>query len=153
MCNQIYEHSFLYKLRHSAAHVLAEAVLHHFPEAKLAIGPPIADGFYYDFDLGQDENGRVRTFSPEDVQRIEQTLKRLLKGQARFEQRAMSIKEARAFFADQPYKLELIEELAAGRLDENGQPTAAPVREVGIYQRNCAGNRLGKYPDEHGWCT
>ncbi len=135
MCNQIYEHSFLYKLRHSAAHVLAEAVLHHFPEAKLAIGPPIADGFYYDFDLGQDENGRVRTFSPEDVQRIEQTLKRLLKGQARFEQRAMSIEEARAFFADQPYKLELIEELAAGRLDENGQPTAAPVREVGIYQQ------------------
>ena len=63
-----YEQSDLYRIRHSAAHVMAEAVLAHFPEAKLAIGPPIADGFYYDFDLGQDENGKPKTFAPEDLE-------------------------------------------------------------------------------------
>jgi threonyl-tRNA synthetase len=55
--NVPYEESDLYKLRHSAAHVMAEAVLSLFPEAKLAIGPPIEDGFYYDLDLGKEENG------------------------------------------------------------------------------------------------
>ncbi|MCB0127198.1 MAG: threonine--tRNA ligase, partial [Caldilineaceae bacterium] len=61
----------LYKLRHSAAHVMAEAVLELYPEAKIAIGPPIDTGFYYDFDLGKDENGKPRTFSPEDLETIE----------------------------------------------------------------------------------
>ena len=50
----------LYKLRHSAAHVMAQAVLERYPEARLGIGPPIDTGFYYDFDLGQDEDGRPR---------------------------------------------------------------------------------------------
>ena len=64
-----YEQSEIYRMRHSAAHVMAEAVLSLFPEAKLAIGPPIEDGFYYDFDLGKDENGKPITFSPEDLDR------------------------------------------------------------------------------------
>ena len=56
-----YEGSELFKLRHTAAHVMAQAVLELFPGAKLGIGPPVTDGFYYDFDLGVDDNGRPRT--------------------------------------------------------------------------------------------
>lgn len=130
-----YEKSDLYRIRHSAAHVMAEAVLEQYPEAKLAIGPPIEDGFYYDFDLGQDEEGKPNTFSPEDLEAIEQRMKTLLKKNAKFEQSTMSIEEAEEFFADQPYKLELIEELAAGKMDENGVPISGPVSEVGIYRQ------------------
>jgi threonyl-tRNA synthetase len=132
--NVPYEQSDLYKLRHSAAHVMAEAVLSLFPEAKLAIGPPIDDGFYYDFDLGKDENGKPITFSPEDLEAIEQKLKELVKQNARFERSTMSVDEAKTFFAGQPYKVELIHDLAAGRVDENGNQTAEAVSEVGIYQ-------------------
>ncbi len=128
-----YVESELYKIRHSAAHVLAEAVLEFYPEAKLAIGPPIEDGYYYDFDLGKDENGKPNTFSPEDLEKIEAKMKQLLKKNAKFEQSSMTIDEAKQFFADQPYKLELIEELAAGKVDENGNPISEPVSQVGIY--------------------
>ena len=128
-----YEESDLYRIRHSSAHVMAEAVLEHFPEAKLAIGPPIEDGYYYDFDLGKNEDGKPITFSEEDIANIEASMKKLLKKNAKFEHSTMSIAEAKAFFADQPYKIELIEDLAAGRLDENGNPTAEPATEVSIY--------------------
>ena len=128
-----YAESELYRIRHSAAHVLAEAVLALFPEAKLAIGPPIEDGFYYDFDLGSD-NGKPITFSPEDLERIEARMRELLKQNARFERSTMPIDEALAFFAGQPYKVELIEELAQGKVDEMGNPISEPVDEVGIYR-------------------
>ncbi len=129
----------LYRIRHSAAHVMAESVLEYFPEAKLAIGPPIEDGFYYDFDLGKDEDGKPITFSPEDLEQIEQKMKQLLKKNSKFEQSRMTIDQAKSFFANQPYKLELIEELSAGKVDENGNPISQPVTEVGIYQhRNFA---------------
>jgi len=99
-----YEESELYKIRHSCAHVLAEAMLERFPGAQLAIGPPIEDGFYYDFDL-------PRTVNEEDLQWVEQRMRQLLRGQHPFTQREISAEEARQHFADQPYKLELIEEL------------------------------------------
>jgi threonyl-tRNA synthetase len=138
----------LYRIRHSAAHVMAEAVLQSYPEAKLAIGPPIEDGFYYDFDLGMNEDGKPITFTPEDLEKIEADMKKLLKSNAKFEQSSMSIAEAETFFADSPYKLELIEELAAGKVDENGNPISEPVEEVGIYtQRDfvdlCRGPHVG----------
>ncbi len=129
-----YQESWLYRLRHSAAHVMAEAVRELFPEARLAIGPPIEDGFYYDFDLGKDERGKPRTFSEEDLERIETRMKELLKDNARFEHSTMPVVEALEFFADEPYKVELIQELAAGRVDEDGRPIAEPVTEVGIYR-------------------
>lgn len=143
-----YEQSELYRIRHSAAHVMAEAVLEYFPEAKLAIGPPIEDGFYYDFDLGQDENGRAKTFSPEDLAKIEAKMKELLKKNAKFEQSTKTVAEAKEFFDDQPYKLELIDELAAGKVDEMGNPISEPVDEVGIYQHRdfvdlCRGPHVG----------
>jgi threonyl-tRNA synthetase len=130
-----YQESELYRLRHSAAHVMAEAVLEFFPEARLAIGPPIEDGFYYDFDLGKDERGKPRAFSEDDLQKIEARMKELFKDNARFEQSSMPVDEALEFFKDQPYKVELIQELAAGRVDEDGRPIAEPVSAVGIYRQ------------------
>ena len=102
-----YEESNLYKIRHSCAHVLAEAMLERFPTARLAIGPPVEDGFYYDFDL-------PRSLSDEDLAWVEKRMRRLLRGRHRFHEREISAAEARQLFADQPYKLELIDELTAG---------------------------------------
>jgi threonyl-tRNA synthetase len=113
---------------------MAEAVLSLFPEAKLAIGPPIEDGFYYDFDLGLNEDGKPRTFTPEDMDAIEKRLKELLKQNARFEESTKTVEDALQFFAGEPYKIELIKDLAAGKVDENGNPISEPVSEVGIYQ-------------------
>ena len=114
----------LYKLRHSAAHVMAEAVLQIYPKAKIAIGPPIENGFYYDFDLGKDEAGKNRTFSPEDLEAIEKGMRRIIGGKHEFAYREVSADEARALFADQPYKLELIDGLDKGSLDEFGNESA-----------------------------
>jgi threonyl-tRNA synthetase len=88
-------------LRHSTAHVMAQAVQEVFPEAKLGIGPPIKDGFYYDFDV-------ERPFTPEDLKTIESRMQRIVKQGQRFARRPVSDDAARAELADQPYKLELI---------------------------------------------
>ncbi len=88
-------------IRHSTAHVLAQAVQDLFPEAKLGIGPPIANGFYYDFDV-------QRPFTPDDVVSIEQRMKAILKERQRFHRRVVSEDEARGELASEPYKLELI---------------------------------------------
>ncbi|MCC7498750.1 MAG: threonine--tRNA ligase [Bryobacterales bacterium] len=112
----------LYKIRHSSAHVMAQAVLEIFPDAKLAIGPPIQDGFYYDFDL-------PRPLTPEDLEEIETRARNILRGDHHFECREISADEARSLFANQPYKLELIEGILASGTDEYGQPletTEAP---------------------------
>ncbi|MDO5661163.1 MAG: threonine--tRNA ligase [Brachybacterium sp.] len=88
-------------LRHSAAHVLAQAVQKTYPEAKLGIGPPITDGFYYDFDV-------ETPFTPEDLKALEKTMGRIIKEGQRFVRREISDEDARAEEADEPYKLELI---------------------------------------------
>ncbi len=105
----------LYRIRHSAAHVMAQAVLELYPDAKIAIGPPIDTGFYYDFDLGKDEDGKPRTFTPEDLEQIQKRMRQIICGKHEFQYREVSADEARQLFADQPYKLELIEGLAEGR--------------------------------------
>ncbi|MEM7116547.1 MAG: threonine--tRNA ligase, partial [Chloroflexota bacterium] len=112
-----YEQSDLYKLRHTAAHVLAQAVLELYPQAKLAIGPPIADGFYYDFDLGLDENGRSLSFSPDDLPKLEKIMRRIIAGKHALAYREISLDEARQLFAEDPYKLELVEDIVAGEED------------------------------------
>jgi threonyl-tRNA synthetase len=114
----------LYRIRHSAAHVMAEAVLERYPEAKIAIGPPIEDGFYYDFDLGKNPDGTPRTFTPEDLQWIEDRMRQIIAGHYPFIYREVSAEEARRLFADQPYKLELIDGLEAGGYNEYGEPLA-----------------------------
>jgi threonyl-tRNA synthetase len=91
-------------MRHSAAHVMAEAVLSIFPEAKFGIGPAIENGFYYDFDL-------PRTLTPDDLPVIEQKMNELIQADLPFHHREMTKEEARQLFASQPYKLELINEI------------------------------------------
>ena len=150
--NVPYNETELYRVRHSAAHVMAEAVSELFPEARLAIGPPVEDGFYYDFDLGLDERGKPRTFSPEDLARIEARMGELLRDNAEFQHTTMPVAEALAFFGGQPYKVELIRDLAAGKVDENGDPTAEPATEVGIYRQRefvdlCRGPHVGRTRD------
>lgn len=110
----------LYKIRHSAAHIMAEAVLELYPEAKIAIGPPIENGFYYDFDLGRDEHGKPITFQPDDLEKITKRMRQIIAARHPFVYREVSANEARSLFADQPYKLELIDGLAKGEVDEYG---------------------------------
>jgi threonyl-tRNA synthetase len=110
----------LYKIRHSAAHIMAEAVLELYPEAKIAIGPPIDNGFYYDFDLGRDEHGKPITFQPDDLGKITKRMRQIMAGRHPFTYRQVSADEARQLFAGQPYKLELIDGLAKGEVDESG---------------------------------
>ncbi len=117
----------LHKLRHSASHVMAEAVLQLYPHAKVAIGPAIDTGFYYDFDLGKDEQGKPRTFTPEDLVEIEKRMRQSIAARLPFESRQISAEEARSLFADQPYKLELIDGLTKGGLDEDGNEVEGPV--------------------------
>jgi threonyl-tRNA synthetase len=88
-------------LRHSAAHVAAQAVQSINPEAKLGIGPPITDGFYYDFDVDE-------PFTPDDLKAIDKAMQRIIKQGQRFQRRVVSEEEARAELAGEPYKLELI---------------------------------------------
>jgi len=116
MSQEKYEESMLYKVRHSTAHVMAEAVLEKFPSAKIAIGPAIEDGFYYDFDL-------PRPLTPEDLEDIEAHMREIIKGDKKFARREVSADEAKQAFKDQPYKLELIAGLEEGKLDEDGNPT------------------------------
>lgn len=88
-------------IRHSTAHVLAQAVQDLFPDAKLGIGPPVENGFYYDFDV-------ETPFTPEDLTKIEKKMQQIIKERQRFSRRVVSDDDARAELASEPYKLELI---------------------------------------------
>jgi len=121
-----YEDSQLYRIRHSTAHVMAQAVLEFYPEAKYTIGPPVENGFYYDFDL-------PRPLVQEDLAKIEKRMRQIIAGGHPFVKKAVSAEEARQIFKDQPYKLELIEGLEKGGFDEYGQPLAEKP-EISIYQ-------------------
>jgi threonyl-tRNA synthetase len=94
----------LERLRHSTAHVMAEAVMQVFPGAKFAIGPSIEDGFYYDFDL-------PRPLTPEDLETIESRMRQIIKAHYPFQREEISRQEALERFADQPYKVELITDM------------------------------------------
>ena len=113
----------LHRIRHSTSHVMAQAVLEMFPEGKIAIGPAIEDGFYYDFDL-------PRTLLPEDLDKIEQRMREIIREDHPFVYREVSAGEARAEFKAQPYKIELINDLEKGGMDDApaGNPTGEPVK-------------------------
>lgn len=123
-----YEQSDLYRIRHSTAHVMAQAVLEIFPEAKYTIGPPIEDGFYYDFEL-------PRSLTPEDLGSIEKRMRQIIAGSHSFERKVVSADEARQIFINQPYKVELIDGLEKGGFDEYGNPLKEKV-EISIYQHD-----------------
>jgi len=90
--------------RHSASHVLAQAVKRLFPKAKLTIGPPVEDGFYYDFDVPE-------PFTPEDLKKIQEEMRRITKENISFERLEVSQKQAKDNQKDEPYKLEMIDDL------------------------------------------
>jgi threonyl-tRNA synthetase len=118
-------------LRHSAAHVTAQAVQSINPEAKLGIGPPITDGFYYDFDV-------ETPFTPEDLKAIEKAMDRIIRQGQRFVRRVVTEDEARAELANEPYKLELIGLKGhvghgAGSTDDNEDVEVGGV-ELTIYE-------------------
>ena len=109
-------------LRHSASHVLAQAVLELYPKTKLAIGPAIENGFYYDFDT-------KKPFSPEDLQKIEKKCLEIIKSNLKIKKSLKTKAEAKKILEDQPYKLELLEEL-------KGKPS---FYEQGDFIDLCAG--------------
>jgi len=123
-----YEDSDLYRIRHSAAHVMAQAVLELVPDAKYTIGPPVEDGFYYDFDL-------PRSLTPEDLLVIEKRMHEIVKGRYPFLKEVVSADKARQIFHDQPYKLELIGGLEQGGFDEYGNPLDVKP-EISIYRQD-----------------
>ncbi|MGH8927420.1 MAG: threonine--tRNA ligase, partial [Acidimicrobiia bacterium] len=96
-------------LRHSAAHILAQAVLGLYSGARFAIGPPIEDGFYYDFDIG-------RPFTPEDLEAISERMDQIVSADQPFEREAVSRDKALEVFADQPFKREIIEAVEPGEV-------------------------------------
>ena len=120
-----YEDSEIYRIRHSLAHVMAQAVLEMFPEAKYTIGPPVENGFYYDFEL-------PRNLTPEDLEKIEKRMRQIVAGRHDFVRKVVSADEARKIFKDQPYKLELIADLERGETDEHGHPLDEKP-EISIY--------------------
>jgi threonyl-tRNA synthetase len=113
-------------LRHSTAHVMAQAVTDLFPEAKWAIGPPVEDGFYYDFEV-------ARPFTPEDLETIESRMRELLAAKQRFVRAELSREDALKMFVDQPYKREVIERVEPSEVDVaegRDEPTFTVYRNV-----------------------
>ena len=113
-------------LRHSTAHVVAQAVQRLKPEAKLGIGPFITDGFYYDFDVAE-------PFTPEDLKAIEKEAQRIVREGQRFTRRVVSDEEARAELAEEPYKLELIGLKGGAAESDNNESVEVGAGELTIY--------------------
>ncbi|MGV9327656.1 threonine--tRNA ligase [Streptosporangium sandarakinum] len=115
-------------VRHSTAHVMAQAVQEIFPEAKLGIGPPVENGFYYDFDVKD-------PFTPDDLKRIEKRMREIVKQGQTFSRRPVSDDEAREELAAEPYKLELIG-LKGGASAEDGANVEVGAGELTIYDNH-----------------
>ena len=115
-------------LRHSTAHVMAQAVQQLFPEAKLGIGPPVTDGFYYDFDV-------EKPFVPEDLAKIETAMRKIIKEGQRFERRVTTDADAISELQDEPYKIELIGLKGSGNAESAAEGASAEVGagELTIY--------------------
>ncbi len=114
-------------LRHSAAHVMAQAVQSINPDAKLGIGPPVQDGFYYDFDVAE-------AFQPEDLKAIEKAMDRIIRQGQRFQRRVVTEDDARTELANEPYKLELIGlKGSVSDASEDGENVEVGGAELTIY--------------------
>lgn len=113
-------------LRHSAAHVLAQAVQTLNPDAKLGIGPPVTDGFYYDFDVAE-------PFSPEQLSALEKEMQRIVKSGQRFVRRVVSAEEALAELAHEPYKCELVGLKDSAASGDQGESVEVGAGELTIY--------------------
>jgi threonyl-tRNA synthetase len=123
-------------LRHSTAHVMAEAVTRLFPGARYAIGPAIADGFYYDFELPDGA-----TFSDSDLTKIEDEMRAIVKADQRFVREELSYDDAARVFHDQPYKIEIIDKVRAGEATSEDAGEAGGDGGVSVY-RNVVDGRV-----------
>ncbi|HZD37608.1 MAG TPA: threonine--tRNA ligase, partial [Actinomycetes bacterium] len=139
----------LHRLRHSSAHVMAQAVRERFQregKVSLGVGPATTDGFYYDFLL-------PRTLSDDDLGWIERRMREIIAGGYPFEMHELSADEARRRFADEPFKLELIDGIQAGNVDENGEPlppdqaTALTVYQHDDFVDLCRGPHVERTSD------
>ncbi|MBN1875970.1 MAG: threonine--tRNA ligase [Anaerolineae bacterium] len=145
MSPDVYHESKLYRIRHSAAHIMAAAVLEMFPEAKIAIGPPIEYGFYYDFDL-------PRALTEDDLEKIEERMRALIQERVDFVYQEIDPEEGRKLFADQPYKLELIHDILERGTDEYGEKTESPTLSIyksGIFTDLCRGPHVENSREIH----
>ena len=125
-------------MRHSTAHVLAQAVVRLYPEAKYSIGPPIEDGFYYDFDVD-------KPFTPDDLEQIEAEMRKIVKENQRFEREEIERERALELFVDQPYKLEIIE-----GVPDAGDPTQSEAAEgsvISIYKNSASSDGVVAFVD------
>ena len=116
-------------LRHSTAHLMAQAILDLYPGTTFAIGPPIEHGFYYDFDLPDG-----KTLSNDDLQAIEDRMRELVKADQPFDRHEISVEEARSLFKDEPYKLEIIDKVTSG--DAGSDDAGELSGDVVSYYRN-----------------
>jgi threonyl-tRNA synthetase len=118
-------------LRHSTAHVMAQAVVALYPGAKFTIGPAITDGFYYDFELPE-----AKTFSEDDLDAIEAKMREIIAQNQPFVRSEVTVDEALALFADQPYKCEIIERVtsAESATDETDAVDVAPGSAISVYR-------------------
>ena len=117
-------------LRHSTAHVMAQAVTDLFPSAKFTIGPAIEHGFYYDFDLGG------QAFTESDLERVEQRMREIVKADQPFVRSVVQADEALRLFADQPYKREIIERVRSGGADGADAAEVGSADEVSLYRNS-----------------
>src|SRR5829696_4316493 len=118
-------------LRHSTAHVMAQAVIQLFPGAKFSIGPAIENGFYYDFELPDG-----RTFSDDDLAAIDAKMREIIAADQRFERAELSPAEAVQVFADQPYKVEIIERVSAAGHDDLDRGEVDTGGTVSVYRNS-----------------
>jgi threonyl-tRNA synthetase len=116
-------------LRHSTAHVMAQAVTQLFPGAKFTIGPAIENGFYYDFEL---PGGR--TFSDDDLAAVEERMREIVRADQPFERAEVSADEALSLFADQPYKCEIIERVRTGGADREDAAEVGGGDTISVYR-------------------
>ncbi|MEN9648974.1 MAG: threonyl-tRNA synthetase, partial [Actinomycetota bacterium] len=116
-------------LRHSTAHVLAQAVVQLFKGAKFSIGPAIEDGFYYDFELPNST-----TFSDDDLGKIQQRMQEIVSADQPFIRSEMSARDALKLFSDQPYKCEIIERVTQGDADSSDAGEAGSADAVSVYR-------------------
>jgi threonyl-tRNA synthetase len=126
------QEDYLHRLRHSTSHVMAQAVLEKFPEGKVAIGPSIENGFYYDFDL-------PRPLTPDDLEEIEARMREIVAEGHDFIYQEIDEEEAKRLFADQPYKLELINDILSAGMEES----KLSIYRNGSFMDLCRGPHVG----------
>jgi len=143
------ENDKLETMRHSCSHLLAAAVMELWPETKLAIGPAIENGFYYDFDPSPPAGGSGQVFSDADLPKIEAKMAEIKAKNLTFIKKEIPVEEARKLFSDQPYKLELIDDLAKteGVNVSNLQGVKLNVYETGNFVDLCIGPHVENTKD------